>query len=73
MKFLKELLAQAIIPALTLWLVCNFISLGTGVIIEFERRPYMANDCDKPATHASLIVPGFQIGCWLGQPIKRGK
>lgn len=43
-----------------LWLGLNVIPLILG-IIEGGRR-----SCEEPLNRIEYVIPGFQVGCWLG-------
>jgi hypothetical protein len=52
------------------WTVTFLISLSAGLIYSSEQGlgKWDLAPCDKPMAKIEYVMPGFQVGCWLGKP-----
>ncbi len=51
---------------LFLWITVLAIGIAAGFTCSLDHSV----SCTEPASRMSIPFPGFQLGCWLGKPLR---
>jgi hypothetical protein len=52
------------------WSFINLLPLLTGLFFSQENR-FDHDRCRDPVQRYEVLFPGFQLGCWLKQPLSK--